>query len=392
MGGMNFVTGEESVPENTQVNQTLTSMVNQPESLPQEQNNVGIPSVQEVAGPTLSSVINQPESLPQEQNNVGIPPVQEVAGPTLSSAINQPESLPQEQSNVQPIADTPNQAPTGVENSSINNVIENNMPTPQVENVSVAEDENEDVKQKKLKKFLVVLVIILALTAIGILLGFVLFDKFGNKGESAEETTVTNNELISVNEINNVNLDATDLETVLGLLGISTFADNNNINALTYYVTNENYRDNAKEIITYYAILGTDMAMDFEDDGTDSTICADAVNCSVISKEDALKIIRLYNFDGDLEDYFYKSSVSNDKYGIHYGDTLDLPLFNGTNLGFGHKLTAKYIGDEDISVEDTQIFNYIEDGQVNHVDRVAKYMFKKNDNNEYYLDSVLINE
>ena len=392
MGGMNFVTGEESVPENTQVNQTLTSMVKQPESLPQEQNNVGIPSVQEVAGPTLSSVINQPESLPQEQNNVGIPPVQEVAGPTLSSAINQPESLPQEQSNVQPIADTTNQAPAGVENSPINNVVENNMPTPQVENVPVTEDENEDVKQKKIKKFLIVLVILLALTAIGILLGFVLFDKFGSKGESAEETPVTNNELISVNEINNVNLDATDLEAVLGLLGISAFADNNNINALTYYVTNENYRDNAKEIIAYYAILGTGMAMDFEDDGNDSTICADAINCSVISKEDALKIIRLYNFDGDLEDYFYKSSVSNDKYGIHYGDTLDLPLFNGTNLGFGHKLTAKYIGDEDISVEDTQIFNYIEDDQVNHVDRVAKYMFKKNDNNEYYLDSVLINE
>jgi hypothetical protein len=80
-------------------------------------------------------------------------------------------------------------------------------------------------------------------------------------------------------------------------------------------------------------------------------------------------------------------------YGIQYGDTLELPQFDGTNLGIGHDLTARYVGDEDIDIEDTQVFNYNDDeGEVKNTNRVVKYTFKKNENEEYYLDSVLISE
>ncbi len=101
----------------------------------------------------------------------------------------------------------------------------------------------------------------------------------------------------------------------------------------------------------------------------------------------------MYDFSGKLEDYFYKSDASDDVYGIHYGDTLELPQFDWTNLGIGHNLTARYVGDKDIDIEDTQVFNYNDDeGEVKNTNRVVKYTFKKNENEEYYLDSVLISE
>ena len=130
-------------------------------------------------------------------------------------------------------------------------------------------------------------------------------------------------------------------------------------------------------------------ADDYKDD---KGACADAEGCAIVSKDDALKIIKLYDFEGTIDDYFYKSE-SDEVYGIRYGESLELPQFNGSNLGIGHNLVVKYVGDEDIDIEDTQLFNYNDDeGQFKSTNRVVKYTFKKNEDDEYCLNSVLINE
>ena len=380
MSGMNFVMGDDSVPENVATDGTLSSVVNQPvanETQPAPAQPEATP-----AAPTLSSVVNQPAV--SEPQPAPVQPEATPAAPTLSSVVNQPAvSEPQPvpaQPEVTPMAPMPSNVvnqPVGVQ--------------PQVQNNAVPQNA-EDEKQNKLKKILIVVVVLLALTAVGIVLGFVLFDKFGNKGENTVEdnSIAENSNILQANVINNVNVDANDLSAVLSLLGIG----DTNIDALTYYVTNENYRDNAKDIITYYAILGSSMTSSYNADDykDDKGACADAEGCAIVSKDDALKIIKLYDFEGTIDDYFYKSE-SDEVYGIRYGESLELPQFNGSNLGIGHNLVVKYVGDEDIDIEDTQLFNYNDDeGQFKSTNRVVKYTFKKNEDDEYCLNSVLINE
>ena len=419
VGGMNFVTGGDSVPENldgignavkpaqevqntaapAQGGATLSSVINEPINAQPQEVPSNVPPVSNSANATLSSVISGPT--PEVQNAA---PAQEAA--TLSSVVNGP--VQDTQNNAVPVQETVNQSvsppvetqPQEPQNAlpgtpSIGSVTPN-APLPQQATAPNANNPVEDEKQNKLKKILIFVVVLLALTAIGIIVGFIMFDKFGNKGENLEEPTPTVDEnIIQANVINNYDVDLQELTDALELLGIRDDANGGNVPALTYYVTDENYRDNAKDIIVYYAVLGSDMTSSFDisEYKSDKGACGDSEGCSVISKEDAEKIIKLYDFSGKLEDYFYKSDASDDVYGIHYGDTLELPQFNGTNLGIGHNLTARYVGDDDIDIEDTQVFNYNDDeGEVKNTNRVVKYTFKKNEDEGYYLDSVLINE
>ena len=408
LSGMSFVTGDDNVPENLGDNSTLSNVANQQV---QETQNTATP-VQEQ--PTLSSVVSQPVQEAQNtispvQENVvtstvvqtqeaqnTVTPVQEQ--PTLSSVVSQPV---QEVQNTVPPVQEDVVTPTAVQTQEAQNTAAEttNVSQPQQTTNVVSEDNNkpvEDIKQNKLKRVLIIVVVLLALTAIGIVLGFVLFDKFGNKGgNSGEDTTTTDDTIIRENVINNYDVDAEVLTGVLQLLGIRNAEYGGNVSELTYYVTDENYRDNAKDIITYYAILGSDMSssIDSSEYKDDNGACGDSEGCVVVSKSDAEKIIKMYDFEGTIEEYFYKSDASDDVYGIRYDSTLELPQFVGTNLGIGHNLLAKYVGDDDIEIEDAQIFNYNDDeNQLKNVKRTVRYTFKKGDSEEYHLDGVLINE
>ena len=253
-----------------------------------------------------------------------------------------------------------------------------------------------DPKQSKCKKIFIMAFVILILTVIGVVVGVICFNKFGVKSEPVDESTTVVNNTITSNIISSVDVEAQNLSPVLKLLGISEAQDEENIDALTFYVTDENYRDNAKDIITYYAILGSDMALSEEEASSyksDKGACSNTEDCAIISKDNALKILKFYDFSGELNDYFFKSEKSDDIYGIHYGSSLVLPKFDGSNLGIGHNLTAKYVGDKDIEIEDKQLFNYNDDeSQFKSVNRIVRYTFKKSDDGSYHLDSVLISE
>ena len=368
-GNTGFVTGEETNTNQASVNNIENASVETSSPSPQQVNNMPQENVNTVFNVNSASITQGATNIVSEPSTVA--PIVTPA----SSAASQVEIKSE------PVVMTQNTDTTP------------ETPTLTPESVVSTDNKSTNSKQSKCKKIFIFSVIILLLTVVGVIVGVLFFNKFGvNKGKTESVAVESNSTTISSNVINNVDVDAQKLDDVLKLLGISE----KNIDELTFFVTDENYQDNAKDIITYFAILGSDMTSLFENADSyknDKGACSDTEGCAIISKANAEEILKLYNFSGELKDYFYKSEKSDDVYGIHYGSTLVLPKFDGDNLGIGHNLTAKYIGDSDIDIEDKQLFNYNDDeGQFKSVNRVAKYTFKKDTDGSYHLDNVLISE
>ena len=240
------------------------------------------------------------------------------------------------------------------------------------------------------------------LTVIGIALGIFLFNKFGNKGSNeenntpVEETTQTN---LSNNVINNTNVDGEKLNEVLNLVGIVTSNEFANNNSLNYYVSNSNYVDNGNDIILYYSVnsdgnTNSEITYPEEyDKMSDVGACSDAVSCALITKTDAENVLKKYNLGTDLTKYFFKSSEIEDVYGIHYGGTLVLDMFNNPDAGITHNVNAEAINESDISIIDNQTINTVgTDGNIQNTTKNVTYLFKLSDDGSYHLDSVTVSE
>ena len=411
VGGMNFVTGEGSIPQKNVVNQPVM-----------EQPNVAIPSpmVNNVQPQQVASqpIVNQPvennNSVEQAMNNniVSQQNVQSVQ--TMNTVPAQEQPITNMVPNVEPV-NTPSVSvqEQPVVNQSINvqpvqGVNElNNLPPVQTNvdpnNMNNYNSNVDETKSpKKINPILAVLLVIV-LSAAGVALGFFLFNKFGNKGENepVEQDVVDDNTPVTLSEntINNTNVDSPKLNEVLTALGIASTNSLANNNILNYYLSVENYKDNAKDIIVY-ASINTEGKTSSEielpegyDLKSDVGACSDSVGCALISKEDAEKVMKLYNLGDDLTKYYYKSSEIDDVYGIHYSGSLVLAQFNGTDAGIKHNLVAEIANENAIKISDNQVITYYDDlGSVQTKNLNVTYLFKSSNTGSYYLDNVSVSD
>ena len=244
VGGINFVTGEGSIPQQNVVNQPVMEQPNVVNSIPMVNN---VQPQQVASQPIVNQPVENNNSVEQAMNNniVSQQNVQSVQTMNTVPAQEQPitnmvpnvepVNTPSVSVQEQPVVNQPIVQPVQGVNELNNlppvqtNVVPNNM-----DNTNGNVDEMKS--SKKINPILAVLLVIV-LAAAGVALGFFLFNKFGNKGENepVEQDVVDDNTPVTLSEntINNTNVDSAKLNEVLTALGIAStnaVANNNNLN------------------------------------------------------------------------------------------------------------------------------------------------------------------
>lgn len=410
VSGMSFVTGPVNKNTNTQ---SIT---------PSVENNNQVGNMSFVNQPVQENIISQPVIQPEpviNPNTVSEPvnsinnpapvisaPVTNIVEPTLNNPqvtqveqnINQSVENNSNNQFQQPINQSMNMQQTVPNVSDVNNI---NTVQPVVGNVNQVSDSSfEEPSVKKKRNPIMIVLILILLTAIGVALGVFLFNKFGNKDNSESETTSVEepvNVNLNSNTINGGDVDTNILNSVLSIVGIASSNNVRNNDLLNYYLSNNDYMDKINDIIVYSAVNSegnTSSEINYPEDYdkmSDVGACTDAVNCALISKTDAELLLKRYNLETDLTKYFYKSSEIDDVYGIHY-EEYNSSLFEGDNLGIIHNVNATVPNNTDISVSDIQTINYNENGNMQSINKNVTYIFKLGEDNNYYLDSVTVNE
>ncbi len=251
---------------------------------------------------------------------------------------------------------------------------------------------SEPEKKKGLSPLLKVLIFVL-LTALGIGIGFVCYQMFGKgKVSTSDNTDTTVEEFLNNNVIENTSVELAVLNKVLNIVGVAPTRYISNNNILNYYVSNSNYQDYAKEIISYYANQNDLFTVLPED------VC-EGTHCVTIAKDDVSKIFKIYNLGGNITDYFVTSVDGNDsllKTDYSFEDEylfpdrkdLEVPAFaNGEEFDITHNITTSY-DDITIKVIDTQTVSYYDNEELKTVDKTVTYEFRQDDTNEYYLYQV----
>lgn len=422
VGGMNFVTGPKPVLEdsNTLSNGMQNNNVN-PITQPIV-NNTNAQSVQNPVSENVTEIPNSNVVVPQMVTNNVNNMVDSNVNNVQTNVVNQNPDLNTQQ--IAPvmtqsvIQETPNvvqnmteqvQQPVSQSVSDVSSTLNvSNMTSNQTLETPVNQEPGmssvlEEPKKKK-RNPIITLLIIALLTVIGVAIGIFLFTKFGNNNNSSnnqnmdnnvEENTSTN---LSNNIIKNTDVDNIKLNEVLSIVGIAPNVNVKNNNSLNYLISNNNYKDNAKDIIIYLAVNETGTTSSeivYPDDyelKNDVGACSDSVSCALISKTDAEKLLKQLNLGTNLDDYFYKSSEIDDVYGIHFNGSLVMDIFDSVGTDIIHNLNAKMSNDTDIVINDIQIINTIdENGEIQTSNKNVTYIFKTSEDNSYYLDSVNVN-
>ena len=442
VAGMSFVTGETPAPTTPAAN--TMPQVSQPVATPEpvQANPIPMTGPTPMTEPVPAPVAVAPQPLVQPEASTTVPtPVVAPVTPEMPTApveamnVMQPAAAeastpaPETAQMPQPVA--PTETSVGAQPVMPQPVIPNaGMPQPQVSmtnqmdqnagmannlppmtgpvvdnsqvSVGTADSENE-AKEKKKRNILIVIVLLLLLTAVGIFIGFIAFDMFGKKdnGEVEQTTTEeTENTAKNTNVIQNNGVDFDELTEALMIVGIASTTEKENSTMVNYYVSNNNYKDNIKNIIVYYVTQSMGLASenssevtlpDDYDSKSDTGACGDAVSCVLISKEEATEILRLYNLGNKLEDYFSKSSVVDGAYGVQFGGTLVITEFNGPDADITHNLEAGQADGEIVVTDNQTIKTYDDEGTLNTEEKTVSYTFKSTDDG-VYLESVSVKE
>lgn len=238
-----------------------------------------------------------------------------------------------------------------------------------------------------------ILVVVLSILVV-VLSGYLVYDK-----------ALSNNEIENVNSdykivINNKSVDEGILNNVLDIIGIPYY--NNSSNAcLTDAISVNDYSVNAKRIMSFYIDSHDHINIKRPEDKIySSKECGmGAADCYTISKEDAKKLFDMFNFDGEITDYFQESTNLKDDYIFWYGHTLGL-----CDKKINHDIVAEYSSEEkkneyginigaDITITDKQeIINDVNETNNNNekTERTITYVFKSVTNGGYYLDNVSV--
>lgn len=218
-----------------------------------------------------------------------------------------------------------------------------------------------------------------------------------NNGENNNVTDDNVSKEEFTTQINNKNVEPETLNYLLKALGIASSENEYGKVNLSDDISNSNYQEKAGDIIVSYAVEATgnvdSIELPEDYDRTKDDACLNSVSCAIISEEKAKEIIRLYNFKGEITDYFYKSSLLDNMYGIHFGGTLVRGEWNGINAGISHDVISENIDSTNIKITDNQTikkYNLENPNTIVTTIRNVTYNFKKDAEGNYYLDSVEI--
>lgn len=197
-----------------------------------------------------------------------------------------------------------------------------------------------------------------------------------NTGNNNQETTDTND------------IDSALLNNLYNILGINLGEDSYWGDCLNYFLSSNNYKNNARQIFGLYAAHNR-LNTNHYNDGSCNEECKKALSCgecSSISKINADKITKLYSLDnlqfnelpGFKDEYAYTNGIPA---GVcHYGVT--------------HDTSSEYIDSNSIRIVDKQVatdYVFGEDNKVNSTkNQTVTYDFKKDSDGNYYLSQVTV--
>lgn len=262
----------------------------------------------------------------------------------------------------------------------------------------------EQEKNNKGVIALLIVIIVILLTLVILLATGTISFKSANTTDDTTTNNTNSNTTTEINglKVNNNGVAENDLNTAFDILGITKSSDEvYKDNCLNAYISDNNYKSNSKKIFVWYVIShkletnhGNEILIDVDGDGkADVGACGGAADCGTIKKSDATKITKLYGLT-NMDDQFEEMLAPyTDEYMINYYNLSGLHPIT-CNISTKHIITAKYDNGKDIVVIDNQ--NVTEYGYLGESDQVKSQKDQtvtyvlKNDNNDYYLDSVSV--
>ena len=206
-----------------------------------------------------------------------------------------------------------------------------------------------------------------------------------NMQTTGNEETSENSQTNENQDNSNHDVDESTRNKLFDIVGIPSQKNKTGSNELNDFVSKENYKENANNILKY-------TKADVESVNVDVDIDECAPRCIAYTKENAEKLIKIYNFSGTLEDYFVKSNKLDNIY-IKSLDTGVMREWNGPNAGIKHEsITSEYFDNDSIRITDKQVINkYDKDnGELNTTNQTTVFEFKKDNTGSYYLSNVTV--
>ena len=234
----------------------------------------------------------------------------------------------------------------------------------------------EDNKKSK------VIIIILVIALIGCI-SYIFYNNSKPKENNDNTPQEVIKEDIGKNKINNVNVDTSDLNDVLDLIGVSSKNVNENNNLLNHYVTSEDYKNNITEIISlykpeYYLLRLPDKIFNSE-------ICgAGASGCVGIYKEDVEKLYSMFNFDIENKECFKELDGMNEMYIF---ESISVLAFGGEQYIINHDISSRYLENNKIEIIDNQQVEIDNGEEKENKNQKVQYIFELKDgkyNDKYY--------
>ena len=234
-------------------------------------------------------------------------------------------------------------------------------------------------------------------TLVGILIGIILtllvvggLFATGTIGFKTNTTTdggqsSNNNQTSKEQSSFNKEVDESIRNKLFNIVGLASSNNKTGSNELNDFVSSNNYKENANNILKY-------TKADVETANVDVDIDECAPRCAAYTKENAEKLIKIYNFSGTVDDYFVKSSKLEGIY-IKSLDSGVLAEWNGPNAGIKHEnITTEYIDEDSIRITDKQVINkYNKDTmKLKTINQTTTFEFNKDIDGDYYLSQVIV--
>ena len=239
------------------------------------------------------------------------------------------------------------------------------------------------MEKEKNNNGLIALVIVLFLLVLG-LGGYIVYDKvLSNDNETINN--VNNNDEIDTAVLNN-------LYTIVGILPVDQYYRNSCLNKA---ISTNDYKNNAYEIFSWYAYFYNMDSNHYNDEKCKLDIeCQKALSAAAsrtITKENANKILELYNFEETSNSFLKPLSSYDDEYS--YATQIGDPPT--CRYSIEHDTDSKYLDSNTIRITDKQ--NITEYGFFEESDQIKSqkeqtvtYDFRKNTEGKYYLESVIV--
>lgn len=224
-------------------------------------------------------------------------------------------------------------------------------------------------------------VIILLIVIVTILLGLCILFATGTINLSSNSDT----------QNQSTEIDSSILNNLYSIIGIVSNEPNSKNNCLNMYISSNDYKENANKIFSWYAYTHNLETYHYND-----SKCQADVNCLIaysaatsrtILKEDANKIIKLYNFE-TIDFLNPLSSYDNEySYNTQIGDP------PSCDYSIRHDTNSKYLNLTDIRIIDNQDiieYEFGSDQIKTTIKQTVTYDFTKNNDGDYYLANVIV--